>query len=176
MSDAELLVRDNWKLAFWVVKKYFPQLSYQQQDESNADALLGLWTAATRYDPSRGVKFDTFATYVIWRHVANGFRREAYRRKNVPTVSATLDRKGRSSRYWTDMFCGMSKEETPITETVEQRDYAEWVRSLMTDEERELMEQVADSSIAAVARKTGTGGKVTTAVRRIRRRILKAVG
>lgn len=69
----EDLVTENVGLARYAARKMSKQLRITY-DEAYSDALVGLWQAAQRYDPDRGVKFSTFAAKRINGEIVDRYR------------------------------------------------------------------------------------------------------
>lgn len=45
-----------------------------EPDDVEQEALIALWEAASTYDPEKGATFQTFATLVVKRHLADSLR------------------------------------------------------------------------------------------------------
>lgn len=63
MSDNEALFNDNIRLASWVVVKHFPQ--FAADEDFHQEAQIGLWKASNAFDPSKNIKFASFAVVCI---------------------------------------------------------------------------------------------------------------
>ncbi len=101
-------------------------------DEFDSAALLALVEAAQSYDPSRNVKFATFARYRIWgalRDVQRGLIMAGWRSdmENAPSISSlTYDAEERG------LVLG-SEPDAPVGEELESIDFVEsWLRKLPT--------------------------------------------
>lgn len=62
------LVDENRGLVGFILKRYFP--AWRFTDDALQDGFLALIKAADRFDPSRGIKFSTFACKCIWARLA----------------------------------------------------------------------------------------------------------
>jgi DNA-directed RNA polymerase specialized sigma subunit len=56
------------------VERFRGGRAYVFADDMESDAMLGLMLAARRYDPSRGVPFDVYASTWIRGHIGDGHR------------------------------------------------------------------------------------------------------
>lgn len=75
-ADPAQLVEDNLKFAHWMTRRAKPgRYAGETYDEVLSDALLGLFEAARRFDPSLGFTFATYASRCIWTTIYNGRRR-----------------------------------------------------------------------------------------------------
>jgi RNA polymerase sigma factor for flagellar operon FliA len=54
--------------------------------------IVGLISAVARYQPERGVKFDTYATTVVWGHVMDELRRQDWAPRSVREKCRRLER------------------------------------------------------------------------------------
>ena len=58
---------EQWTgLVVWAVNEWHPDAKWHARDELKSIASLALVEAAERYDPARGVQFNTFALNWIW--------------------------------------------------------------------------------------------------------------
>ncbi len=77
-ADQQALVTRNMGLVGWYLKRYFrchPGRSRRYSWElAEAEAYLGMCEAARHYDPTRGVRFATYAFRWLWLAVLNGWR------------------------------------------------------------------------------------------------------
>lgn len=64
--DPQALFAANAALVPWVIGRYFPALRRDDREDAMQEGLLGLWKAASRYDPLGGAKFQTYAVEYIW--------------------------------------------------------------------------------------------------------------
>jgi len=63
MIDNETLFNENLRLAAWVVTKQFPQ--FAADEDFHQEARIGLWKAARAFDPSKNIKFASYAVPCI---------------------------------------------------------------------------------------------------------------
>ena len=71
-SEAEAtIVRGNISLVVWQAKKLVPR-ARDSLDDLVADGLLGMVEAIRRFDPSRNIKFSTYATIHIRKQMLGG--------------------------------------------------------------------------------------------------------
>jgi DNA-directed RNA polymerase specialized sigma24 family protein len=86
-KSIERLVRDHADLAHWVVRRCFPQVRPRtaEWDEYHACALEGIFQAATKFDPSKGAAFTTFAVCCASRFILTWLRKES--RRGISQVS-----------------------------------------------------------------------------------------
>ena len=89
------LAANHFRLAIWVLSRYFPHLAARDYDDASAESLLGIVTAAQRYDPSRGYSFKTYAVYIararIHHWLAKQRRRGLTPHSAEPVPLASLD-------------------------------------------------------------------------------------
>ena len=69
--DEEQLVRENIKLAYWVVEKLLRRGAFglHELEDMQQEALIGLMRAARSYDPEQGTGFSTFAARVMQNQI-----------------------------------------------------------------------------------------------------------
>lgn len=60
-------------------------------EEAYADALIGLWQAAERWDPARGVKFGTFASRRMRGAILDGIRERGQNSRSACRTSTGVD-------------------------------------------------------------------------------------
>ena len=80
------LVLNNTKLIYMVLK----QLGlYNQRDEYYDVGMIGLMKAANKFDPSKGTKFNTYASHIIRTTILYEIRKENQpkRQSNKNTIS-----------------------------------------------------------------------------------------
>lgn len=66
LDDRSQLIRDNMPLVELVVQRMTPQVpSFMTKEDMISAAMVGLIDAANKFDPSKGVKFKTFAEYRV---------------------------------------------------------------------------------------------------------------
>ncbi|MCX7664403.1 MAG: hypothetical protein N2112_02530 [Gemmataceae bacterium] len=89
----EQLVTDNLDLAHWVVRRCFPNVRPRtaEWEEYHAIALEGIFHAATKYDPSKGAAFATFAVCCASRFILTWLRKES--RRGITRISVERARK-----------------------------------------------------------------------------------
>lgn len=98
MSPEELF-EENYKFAYWLVRKRFPLLA--DDEDVNQEALIGLWKACTIYDPKNG-KFTTVATRCIMNEVLM-FLRKNRRRHNIIFYSLEDELSGADNLRFSDV-------------------------------------------------------------------------
>lgn len=69
--------------AVWPYRRKFKSASL---DEIVCDAEYGLYLAFCRFDPSRGMKFSTFALHIMRQTIIDGFRLKGSRRNALSTT------------------------------------------------------------------------------------------
>ena len=66
LDDRSQLIRENMPLVELVVQRMVPQVpSFMTKEDMTSAAMVGLIDAANKFDPSKGVKFNTFAEYRV---------------------------------------------------------------------------------------------------------------
>jgi RNA polymerase sigma factor for flagellar operon FliA len=66
LDDRSQLIRDNMPLVELVVQRMVPQVpSFMTREDMISAAMVGLVDAANKFDPTKGVKFKTFAEYRV---------------------------------------------------------------------------------------------------------------
>lgn len=80
MCTKEELFKDNYKFAFWLVRKKFPMLA--NDDDIKQEALIGLWKACCVYDESAG-KFTALATRCVTNQILMWLRKSTNQCKLV---------------------------------------------------------------------------------------------
>lgn len=66
LDDRSLLIQDNMPLVELVVQRMIPQVpSFMTKEDMISAAMVGLIDAANKFDPTKGVKFKTFAEYRV---------------------------------------------------------------------------------------------------------------
>lgn len=73
-ADPLALFTNNRRLAFFVLRRLFRRLPRRQEADATQAALTGLWKAAQRFDPGRGIQFSTFAVRCIHHAVLNAIQ------------------------------------------------------------------------------------------------------
>lgn len=71
--EAEERYTKNERLAYYFLRKHFPWL--RTDEDARQTALLGLWKACLKYDPSKGVPFAGYARQVIRRELIDMLRK-----------------------------------------------------------------------------------------------------
>lgn len=93
--DEERLVRENIKLAYWVVEKLLRRGAFglHELEDMQQEALIGLMRAARSYDPEQGTSFSTFAVWTVRNQVLQVAvkSKRAMRGGNVKTYSLDAD-------------------------------------------------------------------------------------
>lgn len=83
-TEAERLMARWDRLAWKCANDAYAKTRRGDRADYYAAAALGLWEAATRFDPARGVQFQTFATWWVMRRVREHARWEAAAGMHVP--------------------------------------------------------------------------------------------
>jgi RNA polymerase sigma factor for flagellar operon FliA len=66
LDDRSQLIRENMPLVELVVQRMVPQVpSFMTKEDMISAAMVGLIDAANKFDPTKGVKFKTFAEYRV---------------------------------------------------------------------------------------------------------------
>lgn len=66
LDDRSQLIRENMPLVELVVQRMTPQVpSFMTREDMISAAMVGLIDAANKFDPTKGVKFKTFAEYRV---------------------------------------------------------------------------------------------------------------
>jgi RNA polymerase sigma factor for flagellar operon FliA len=66
LDDRSQLIRENMPLVELVVQRMIPQVpSFMTKEDMISAAMVGLIDAANKFDPTKGVKFKTFAEYRV---------------------------------------------------------------------------------------------------------------
>jgi len=85
MSDIEMKIKENIGLTFYVIKKYF---SYYQNDEDIQEiALIGLWKAVLNYNAERFSSFSSFAVKIIKNEINGELRKNRETTHNIKLIS-----------------------------------------------------------------------------------------
>ncbi|MDR2642923.1 MAG: sigma-70 family RNA polymerase sigma factor [Planctomycetaceae bacterium] len=118
------LVETHWNLAMKIANKYIRVYGWRAEEVESA-ALFGLCIAASKFDPSFGCKFTTFATYVVTGHVKNEYIRESIHNQRFAqgdlmiTVSAKRDQEYVSQKLDTqDTIDEIKKDLSPKQQIV----------------------------------------------------------
>jgi DNA-directed RNA polymerase specialized sigma subunit len=88
-DEAERLFADNLHLAYFSANKFgrsFARPPDMGRDDAMQLCLVGLWTAACKFDDSRNVKFSTFACTCMYRQLL-AESKKAGRQRPAGTVS-----------------------------------------------------------------------------------------
>jgi RNA polymerase sigma factor FliA len=112
LSTEEQIIWDKWvtvrdqEAGNLLVKKYMPLVSYHVQrvsvglprnvsrDDIHSLGLIGLYDALEKFDPSRDLKFDTYASFRIRGAIIDGLRKEDWlsrsTREKAKRIEATI--------------------------------------------------------------------------------------
>lgn len=96
-STPESLFAENQGLIYAALSRRFALLSPCLREEAEQQARMGLWHAATHFDPAKGHAFSTYATHCIYGFVQHLWRRDA-RQNQLPCVSLDAPVPGGSER------------------------------------------------------------------------------
>lgn len=109
LTTEEQIVWDKWissrepEAGNLLVKKYMPLVSYHVQrisvglprnvsrDDLRSLGLLGLYDALEKFDPSRELKFDTYASFRIRGAIIDGLRKEDWLSRNTREKAKKID-------------------------------------------------------------------------------------
>ena len=131
----ELLVLHNASLVLEKAKKWSGLYRYQDVDDMIQCGLMGLWKAAKKFEPTRGLRFSTYAGYWAEREMKEQARRVSI---EVDAKSDSLNRKtemddeegGEMLDYIQPVIEAGSKEKS-LEEWLELRDEVEVVREII---------------------------------------------
>ncbi len=167
VDDAERLLREHMPLARHLARR--GRLRFEALDDVLADAMLGLWDAARRYDPSLGVAFTTFAGHRIVGAIGDGRRerdplsRAQRRAGDVPNPTSldrvvVHDRHGRALAY-ADMLADPHDEIARLVDDDEERDLLAKVRRMIGDLPDDaryvVLRHLAGDTLAAIGEDLG---------------------
>ena len=86
------LVEDNLVIARKLAAKFYNNRGHLEFDEILSFATMGLVDAASRFDPSRGLKFTTFAGPRIVGSILDGLRKEyGHGKRRRKPINATFE-------------------------------------------------------------------------------------
>lgn len=109
LTTEEQIAWDKWissrepEAGNLLVKKYMPLVSYHVQrisvglprnvsrDDLRSLGLLGLYDALEKFDPSRELKFDTYASFRIRGAIIDGLRKEDWLSRNTREKAKKID-------------------------------------------------------------------------------------
>lgn len=83
-AEATRLVLGLDKWAWEIAHRFHRKTRRGDIEDYHAAAVMGMWEAATTFDPARGVRFVTFATWHARNRVRQHARGEAARGQHVP--------------------------------------------------------------------------------------------
>lgn len=72
-----LLITKNRPLVYEIVKRYYGQGQSLTHEDLSQEGMLGLIRAVDKFDPSRGLKFSTYATYWIRQKISRAIDDQA---------------------------------------------------------------------------------------------------
>ena len=99
-SEAEKLVVDNLKIAYYTANKYY--LKYNVEfDDAVSISYIGLIKAAQHFDVSRNIKFSTYAIKCILTEFRKELRKQS---KRVDTISINNIVSEDSDLTYADLF------------------------------------------------------------------------
>lgn len=130
-SEAEKLVTDNLKLAYYTANKYY--LKYNVEfDDAVSISYIGLIKAAEYFDASRKVKFSTYAVKCILTEFRKELRKQSRR---VDTVSLNTLISDNSDLTFADLF----PDEDNHYLNIEYDEILQNCLSKLTDREKEIV-------------------------------------
>lgn len=130
-SEAEKLVTDNLKLAYYTANKYY--LKYNVEfDDAVSISYIGLIKAAEHFDASRKVKFSTYAIKCILTEFRKELRKQ-FRR--VDTISLNTLISDNSDLTFADLF----PDEDNHYLNIEYDEILQNCLSKLTDREKEIV-------------------------------------
>lgn len=109
LTTEEQIAWDKWissrepEAGNLLVKKYMPLVSYHVQrisvglprnvsrDDLRSLGLMGLYDALEKFDPSRELKFDTYASFRIRGAIIDGLRKEDWLSRNTREKAKKID-------------------------------------------------------------------------------------
>lgn len=127
MEEAEKLFNENITLAYYIAGKFSDR--YQgcpdmDRDDAVQMCLLGLWTAACKYDAARRAKFGTFACTCMVRQLLSACRKS--RRRNAMqalSIEAALNDQGEfSETVGEDCLAAPGDIENDVCDNIIQQD------------------------------------------------------
>jgi len=96
---------DNIKLAYWVVSRHFPNLTWDE--DIRQEACIGLWKAAKTFNDTLGVKFSTYADTCIRNSCLMELRRRKRANKMV-VVSHDAPIPGNGGMFYSDTIVDLN--------------------------------------------------------------------
>lgn len=75
--SAEQIFNENIRLIGYTINTYFSV--YIDDEDAYQEASLTLWRACNLYDPSKGIKFSTYAVKSIWSHLCRYYKQNKKR-------------------------------------------------------------------------------------------------
>lgn len=85
----EELFESHIRLVYWVLYRYFPSIA--EDEDMRQLALIGLWRACLRYDPSFGCQFSTLAVKYVRLQVGRELTKMRYKKRNQESLSVSLN-------------------------------------------------------------------------------------
>ena len=159
--NVDQLILDNLKLVPHIVQRYFHASIKRYEDDLIAMGNLGLVKAARTYDPSRGVKFTTYACKCIWQEIYNEFERELKDAVHIPEdvkirvskeqgkdaladfrnrfAAASLDTMMEGVDEDADGYDFLASDDEPVEDIAIHNLLVEWALSQMPPKRREKM-------------------------------------
>ena len=130
-SEAEKLVVDNLKIAYYTANKYY--LKYNVEfDDAVSISYIGLIKAAEHFDASRKVKFSTYAIKCILTEFRKELRKQSRR---VDTISLNTLISDNSDLTFADLF----PDEDNHYLNIEYDEILQNCLSKLTDREKEIV-------------------------------------
>ena len=99
----DFIVEENMGLVFAMMTRF--RIHSAEWDELRSEALLALLRSVEGFDPTRGVRFSTYACNAILRGLIQAERRAAKRRVRFPMeYDVSFERPGPSEDRWSELY------------------------------------------------------------------------
>jgi RNA polymerase sigma factor (sigma-70 family) len=85
------MYQDNIKLSTFAIKKWLHSSPPELREELTGEARVGLWRACVSFDPSKGLKFSTFAYACIQRQCMRYLRKMIAQKRTTLLSNVSLD-------------------------------------------------------------------------------------
>lgn len=149
LSTEEQMIWDKWisfrddEAGNLLVKKYMPLVSYHVQrvsvglprnvsrDDIHSLGLIGLYDALEKFDPTRDLKFDTYASFRIRGSIIDGLRKEDWlsrstreKAKKIEAASAKLEQRLQRKVTAKDIAVELNMTEEEVHSTMNEHFFA----------------------------------------------------